>query len=141
LYYLSAFYRHEAPQAGRYRQFWQVGAEAIGSDDPAVDAETIVLLAELLDALAVRDVRLRISSLGTPDSRAAYREQLQDYLRTQRDRLSREVRERIDLNPLRAFDADDASTREVMRDAPRLLDRLPAEDLDHLAEVRALLDG
>ena len=140
LYYLSPFYRHEAPQAGRFRQFWQVGAEALGSDDPAVDAETIVLLSELLDALAVRDVRLRLSSLGTPESRAAYRGELQEFLRANRDRLSREVQERIELNPLRAFDADDPATQQTMRDAPKLLDRLPQDDLDHLAEVEALLE-
>src|SRR5919205_4161313 len=81
LWYLSRFYRHERPQAGRYREFAQVGAEAIGSDDPAVDAELIVLLAELLEALGCRDVKLVIGSLGTPESRAAYREELKAYLR------------------------------------------------------------
>ena len=140
LWYLSSFYRHEAPQAGRFRQFWQVGVEAIGSDDPAVDAETIVLLAELLDAIGARDVRLRISSLGSPEARAAYRAELQDYLHEHEAALSSEVRERIDLNPLRAFDADHPATREVMAGAPRLLDRLSGEDAEHFAEVRALLD-
>jgi histidyl-tRNA synthetase len=140
LWYLSSFFRHEAPQAGRYRQFWQVGAEAIGSDDPAVDAETIVLLVDLLDKLAVRGLRLRVSSLGTPETRAAYREELQAHLRAHEDRLAREVRERIDLNPLRAFDSDDPATREVMAGAPRLLDRLADEDAEHYAAVRALLD-
>ena len=66
LWYLSSFFRHERAQAGRYRQFWQVGAEALGSEDPAVDAESIVLLAALLDRVGVRDVRLRLSSLGSP---------------------------------------------------------------------------
>jgi len=140
LWYLSSFYRHEAPQAGRFRQFWQVGVEAIGSDDPAVDAETILLLAELLDSLGARDVRLRISSLGSPEVRAAYRAELQAYLREHEAELSSEVRERIDLNPLRAFDADHPGTREVMAGAPRLLDRLSGEDAEHFAEVRALLD-
>jgi histidyl-tRNA synthetase len=140
LWYLSSFFRHEAPQAGRFRQFWQIGVEAIGSDDPAVDAETIVLLADLLDALGVRNTRLRVSSLGTPETRAAYREELQAYLRANEERLAREVRERIDLNPLRAFDSDDPGTREVMAGAPRLLDRLADEDLEHFATVRALLD-
>jgi len=141
LWYLSSFFRHEAPQAGRYRQFWQVGAEAIGSDDPAVDAESILLLAELLEALGVRGARLRLSSLGTPDTRSAYREELQAYLRAHEGELSAEVRGRIDLNPLRAFDADHAGTREVMQRAPRLLDRLAPDDEAHFAEVRALLDG
>jgi histidyl-tRNA synthetase len=140
LWYLSSFYRHEAPQAGRFRQFWQVGVEAIGSDDPAVDAETIVLLAELLHAVGARDVRLRLSSLGSPEVRAAYRTELQTYLREHEAELSSEVRERIDLNPLRAFDADHPGTRELMAGAPRLLDRLSGEDAEHFAEVRALLD-
>jgi histidyl-tRNA synthetase len=141
LWYLSRFYRHERPQAGRYREFAQVGAEAIGSDDPAVDAELIVLLAELLEALGVRETKLVIGSLGTPASRAAYREELKTYLRAHEDELSEDVRERIDLNPLRAFDAKHTGTQRVMRDAPRLLDRLPQEDLDHFAAVRELLDG
>jgi histidyl-tRNA synthetase len=140
LWYLSPFFRHEAPQAGRYRQFWQIGVEAIGSDDPAVDAETIVLLADLLEVLGVRHPRLRVSSLGTPETRAAYREELQTYLRANEERLAREVRERIDLNPLRAFDSDDPGTRGVMADAPLLLDRLADDDLEHFAAVRALLD-
>jgi histidyl-tRNA synthetase len=140
LWYLSSFFRHERMQAGRYRQFWQVGAEALGSDDPAVDAESIVLLATLLDELEVRGLRLRLSSLGTPETRAAYREELQGHLRANADRLSDDVRERIDLNPLRAFDSDHAGTRDVMAGAPRLLDRLTGEDADHFATVRELLD-
>jgi len=140
LWYLSSFFRYERAQAGRYRQFWQVGVEAIGSDDPAVDAETILLLHALLTELEVRDISLRIGSLGTPASRAAYREELKDYLRSNEDRLSEDVRARIDLNPLRAFDADHPGTREVMAGAPRLLDHLTGEDAEHFAEVRALLD-
>ena len=140
LWYLSSFFRRERPQAGRYRQFWQVGAEAIGSDDPAVDAETILLLAELLEALGAQGVRLRIGSLGAPDARAAYRERLQSYLRAHEAELAPEVVARIDLNPLRAFDADHAGTRRVMAEAPRLLDALAPEDADHFAAVRELLD-
>jgi histidyl-tRNA synthetase len=140
LWYLSSFYRRERPQQGRYRQFWQLGAEAIGSEDPAVDAETIVLLADILEAVGARGLRLRLSSLGTPATRAAYREELAAYLRAHEDRLSGEVRERIDLNPLRAFDADHPGTREVMRGAPLLLERLDDEDRTHFDQVRALLD-
>ena len=73
LWYLSSFFRRERPQAGRFRQFWQVGAEAIGSDDPAVDAELILLLSELLEAVGARGLRLRLSSLGTPATRETYR--------------------------------------------------------------------
>jgi histidyl-tRNA synthetase len=139
-WYLSTFFRAEAPQRGRYRQFWQVGAEAIGSAGPETDAELIVLLAELLDALSVKDVRLRLSSLGTPETRAAYREELREYLREHEDRLGGEVRSRIDLNPMRAFDASDPGTREVMRFAPTLLERLTEEDADHFEQVKTLLD-
>jgi histidyl-tRNA synthetase len=141
LWYLSSFFRYERAQAGRYRQFWQVGAEAIGSADPALDAESILLLAELLEALGVRDVRLRLSSLGTPETRAAYREELIAYLRAHEAQLSDEVRARIGANPLRAFDADHEGTRAVMAGAPLLLDRLAGEDAEHFAAVRELLDG
>jgi histidyl-tRNA synthetase len=140
LWYLSTFFRHEAPQAGRYRQFWQVGAETIGSAAPATDAELIVLQAELMEALGVKGTRLRISSLGTPETRAEYRDELKGYLRQHEDRLSPEVRARIDANPLRAFDATDPGTQHVMRDAPLLLDRLTGEDAEHFEQVRALLD-
>ena len=140
LYYLSSFFRAARPQAGRFRQFWQLGIEALGSVDPAVDAETIALLATILERLGVTDVRLRLSSLGSPDTRAAYREDLGAYLRAHVDALAPAVRERIELNPLRAFDSDDPGTREVMAGAPRLLDRLDADDAAHFAAVRELLD-
>jgi histidyl-tRNA synthetase len=140
LWYLGPYFRAERPQHGRYRQFAQVGVEAIGSDEPAVDAETIVLLAEILEAIRVQ-ARLRISSLGTPATRADYRDELTAYLRANSDRLSQEVRDRIDLNPLRAFDADHPGTREVMQDAPLLVERLDDADRDHFETVKALLDG
>jgi histidyl-tRNA synthetase len=140
LWYLGSFYRAEAPQRGRYRQFWQVGAEAIGSPLPETDAELIVLLSELLQAMGVRETRLRLASLGTPATRAEYREELTAYLRANEDGLSPDVVARIDLNPLRAFDSGDRATRETMRGAPTLLDRLAPEDAEHFAQVRALLD-
>jgi histidyl-tRNA synthetase len=135
------YFRHERPQAGRYRQFTQMDAEAIGSPSPLVDAELIVLANDILTELGVEGVRLRLSSLGTPAARAAYLDELRDYLRSREGDLSDEVRSRIDANPLRAFDADHAGTRKVMADAPTLLDRLDPEDAEHFAEVRALLDG
>jgi histidyl-tRNA synthetase len=141
LWYLSSFFRRERPQKGRYRQFWQVGLEAIGSDDPAVDAEAILLLAELLEAIGARALRLRLSSLGTPDTRERYREELQRYLRAHEDELSEEVRTRIDLNPLRAFDADHPGTRRVMAGAPLLLDRLDDDDREHFEAVKAMLEA
>lgn len=141
LWYLGPFFRYERAQAGRQRQFWQVGAEAIGSDDPALDAESIVLLHRVYARLGVRGLRLRLGSLGTAASRAVYRERLVAHLRARADELSDEVRERIDLNPLRAFDSDHPGTAAVMADAPLLHDELDAADAEHLAEVRALLDA
>jgi histidyl-tRNA synthetase len=141
LWYLSSFFRYEAPQAGRYRQFWQIGAETIGVDGPAADAELILLLAELMDAVGVRERRLRLSSLGTPETRAEYRDDLQRYLRAHEDELSAEVRGRIEANPLRAFDSSHPGTRAVMADAPVLLERLTPEDAEHFQEVRALVDA
>ena len=140
LWYLGAFFRAEAPQRGRYRQFWQVGAEAIGSDAPETDAELIVLMADLLDAVGVKGTRLRLSSLGTPDTRAEYHEELVAFLRAHEDELADEVRNSIDLKPMREFDSSDAGTRAVMRDAPKLLDRLDPDDAEHFARVRGLLD-
>ncbi len=140
LWYQGPFFRHERPQAGRYREFFQVGAEAIGSDSPLVDAELIVMLSDLLAELGVEGVRLRLGSLGTPQSRASYLDQLRDYLRSHESEVSNEVRERIDANPLRAFDADDERTRTVMAEAPTMLDHLEPDDAEHFAEVRRLLD-
>jgi histidyl-tRNA synthetase len=141
LWYLGPFFRYERAQAGRYRQFWQIGAEAIGAGDPAVDAECIVLLAAILDELGVRDLRLRLGSLGTPATRIEYRAKLQAHLRAHADQLSDDVRTRIELNPLRAFDSDHPGTRAVMQTAPQLLDELAPDDAEHFAAVRELLDA
>jgi histidyl-tRNA synthetase len=140
LWYLSSFFRAEAPQRGRYRQFWQVGAEAIGSPAPETDAELIVLLSDLLRAMGVRETRLRLASLGTAATRAEYREELAAWLHAREEDLSPEVVARIDLNPMRAFDASDRTTRETMREAPTLLHRLAADDAEHFASVCGLLD-
>ncbi len=139
LWYLSSFFRHERAQKGRYREFWQVGAEALGSEDPAVDAESIMLLWTLLGEMGVR-ARLRLASLGSAESRGAYRERLQAHLRAHEESLSEDVRSRIEETPLRAFDSDHEGTRGVMASAPRLLDELDRPDAEHFAEVRALLD-
>ncbi|MGZ5387474.1 MAG: histidine--tRNA ligase [Solirubrobacterales bacterium] len=140
LWYEGPFFRHERPQAGRYRQFHQIGAEAIGSDSPLVDAELIVLAWDLVTELGVEGVRLGLGSLGSPAARAAYLDELRTHMRSREGELSAEVRERIELNPLRAFDSADEGTRAVMADAPRLLDRLDAADAEHFEQVRALLD-
>ena len=141
LWYLSSYFRAEKPQAGRFRQFWQIGVEAIGSDDPAVDAEVITLLAMLLTEVGVHNTRLRIGSLGQPETRERYRDHLIAHLRAHEDRLAPDVKDRIDLNPLRAFDSDHPPTQEVMREAPKLLDDLGDEDREHFATVRGLLDA
>ncbi|HEY1359687.1 MAG TPA: histidine--tRNA ligase [Thermoleophilaceae bacterium] len=135
------FFRHEAPQAGRYRQFTQLDAEVLGSDEPSVDAELILLLAELLERAGVGETRLRLSSLGTAESRREYADELRAYLRAHEDELSGDVRDRIDANPLRAFDSDHDGTRAVMDRAPVLIERLSPEDAEHFEEVKALLDA
>lgn len=139
LWYHGPFFRQEAPQAGRFRQFFQIGAEALGSDSPLVDAESITLLDQLLKAAGVSGVRLRIGSLGSRDERAAYGEELKAYLRANESKLAGEVAQRIDLNPLRAFDAKDEATQSVMTAAPRLMDAISAEDRAHFDEVLRLL--
>jgi histidyl-tRNA synthetase len=141
LFYAGAFFRHERPQAGRYRQFHQIGAEAIGSDSPLADVEAIMLLADLLAELGVPGVELRLGSLGSPQERTSYLEELKAHLRAHETELSKDVRERIEINPLRAFDADDEGTQGVMSSAPTIVGRLEGEDAEHFAEVRALLDA
>ena len=134
------FFRHERPQAGRYRQFHQIDAETIGSDSPLVDAELIVLVWALITELGVEGVTLNLGSLGSPAARAAYIEELRAYMKGREGELAPEVRERIELNPLRAFDSADEGTQAVMAEAPRLLDRLDSDDAAHLQRVRELLD-
>jgi histidyl-tRNA synthetase len=141
LCYCGAFFRHERPQAGRYRQFHQLGIETIGADSPLADAEAIALLSDLLTELGVPGVELRLGSLGSPQARGAYMEELKAHLHANEGELSRDVRERIEINPLRAFDADDEGTQGVMASAPTILERLQGEDADHFAEVRAQLQA
>jgi len=141
LSYLGPFFRHERPQAGRYRQFHQFGIECIGTDSPLADAEVIMLLADLLGELGVPGVELRLGSLGSFESRKAYLEDLKAHLHAHEGELSDDVRERIDLNPLRAFDSEHEGTRAVMASAPTIVGQLEGEDAEHFAEVRALLDA
>jgi len=141
LSYLGPFFRHERPQAGRYRQFHQVGLECIGSDSPLADAEAIMLLSDLLGELGVPGVELRLGSLGSLQARRNYLEELKAHLHAHEGDLSEDVRERIDINPLRAFDSDDEGTRGVMASAPTIVGSLEGEDAEHFAEVRALLDA
>ena len=140
LAYEGPFFRYERPQEGRFREFNQIGAEAIGSASPLLDAELIILLDRILTDVGIPDAELLLSSLGSPEARADYRDELRDFLRDHESDLSDEVRERIDSNPMRAFDSDHAGTRTVMENAPRMLDRLGGEDAEHFAAVRELLD-
>jgi histidyl-tRNA synthetase len=141
LWYAGPFFRAERPQKGRYRQFNQIGAEAIGTESPLADAELIVLLDELLRGVGISELELRLASLGSPAARAAYREELRDYLSEHQAELSEQVRGRLDSNPLRAFDSDHEGTKAVMAEAPTMLERLEGEDAEHFAAVRALLDA
>jgi len=141
LSYAGPFFRHERPQAGRYRQFHQIGLEAIGTNSPLADAEAIMLLADVLAELGVPGVELRLGSLGSLDARRAYLERLKAHLRAHESDLSEDVRERIDLNPLRAFDSDHEGTRGVMASAPTIVEGLEGEDAEHFAAVRSLLDS
>jgi histidyl-tRNA synthetase len=140
LAYEGPFFRYERPQEGRFREFNQIGAEAIGSASPLVDAELIILLDRILTDVGIPDAELLLSSLGSPEARADYRDELRGFLRDHESDLSDEVRERIDSNPMRAFDSDHAGTRTVMENAPQMLDRLGGEDAEHFAAVRELLD-
>jgi histidyl-tRNA synthetase len=140
LWWYGPLFRHERPQAGRFRQFTQLDGEVIGSDSPLVDAELIVLLDEFLRGLGVPGLELRLGSLGSVEARASYREELRAYLREHESELSKEVRERLDENPLRAFDAKDPGTQAAMANAPTMLDRLKGEDAEQFVAVRELLD-
>ncbi|MCW2989172.1 MAG: histidyl-tRNA synthetase [Solirubrobacterales bacterium] len=141
LSYQGPFFRHERPQAGRYRQFHQLGIECIGTDSPLADAEAIMLLSDLLGELGVPGVELRLGSLGSLAARRAYLEQLKAHLHAHEAELSEDVRERIDINPLRAFDSYDEGTRGVMASAPTIVGALEGEDAEHFAAVRELLDA
>jgi histidyl-tRNA synthetase len=141
LSYLGPFFRHERPQAGRYRQFHQLGLECIGTDSPLADAEVIMLLSDLLGELGVPGVELRLGSLGSLDARRAYLEDLKAHLHAHEGDLSKDVRERIDINPLRAFDADDEGTQGVMASAPTIVGRLEGEDAEHFEAVKAQRDA
>jgi histidyl-tRNA synthetase len=141
LAYVGPFFRHERPQAGRYRQFHQLGVECIGTDSPLADAEAIMLLSDLLGELGVPGVELRLGSLGSFESRQTYLEELKAHLHAHEGDLSKDVRERIDVNPLRAFDSDDEGTQGVMASAPTIVESLEDEDAEHFAEVRGLLDA
>jgi histidyl-tRNA synthetase len=140
LWYSGPFFRRERPQAGRLRQFHQIGAEVIGSDAPVVDADLILLLKEILDALHVEGLRLRIGSLGSMESREAYLAQLTGYLNRWSSDLPTEVRGQVARNPLRAFDSSDPRMVDVMTEAPAIYDSLAPDDRQHFDSVISILD-
>src|SRR5262249_51143168 len=121
LYYLGPMYRHERPQKGRYRQFHQVGAEALGFPGPDVDAELLLMCRRLWDDLGLRDVRLQLNSLGSSEERAAYRSALVAYLKRREGELDADSRRRLASNPLRVLDSKDPRMQGVVSEAPRLL--------------------
>ena len=138
LYYLGPMFRHERPQRGRYRQFHQLGVEFFGIASASADAEIIALSARLLHAAAV-PARLQLNSLGTPQSRAGYREILLQYLRPQTEQLCSDCQERLERNPLRVLDCKVESCQQIARDAPQLLAHLDPESAAHFALLQELL--
>ncbi len=140
LWYSGPMFRYEAPQSGRFRQHTQVGAEALGSDDPAVDAELIDLLAHLFARLDIGGVRLHLNSVGDDATRTEYSRELSEFLLAT-DVFDPRQRERIEVNPMRAFDWSGEQVEAVTAEAPKIIDRLNDTDREHLDGLRALLDG
>ncbi|MGN9787591.1 histidine--tRNA ligase [Nonomuraea sp. ZG12] len=137
LWYSGSQFRYERAQKGRYRHFWQVGAEALGSEDPALDAELIVLAAQGFAALGLKDVRLLLNSLGDRTCRPAYRAALQEFLRALD--LDEDTRARIEINPLRVLDDKRPEVQAQLGGAPLVVDHLCAACKSYHEEVRALL--
>jgi histidyl-tRNA synthetase len=133
-------FRHERPQKGRYRQFHQIDVEAFGLVGPDIDAELILMSARLWKRLGLKDVKLQINSLGTPESRAAYREKLVAYLEQHRDKLDEDSKRRLGQNPLRVLDSKEHGMQAIIAGSPSLLDHLDAESLQHLEGLKRLLD-
>ncbi|MDH3280355.1 MAG: histidine--tRNA ligase [Gammaproteobacteria bacterium] len=141
LWYLGPMFRYERPQRGRSRQFHQAGVEAVGWPGPDIDAELIVLTSRLWRALGLTSPELQINSLGNSASRAAYREQLVEYLREFADHLDPDSVRRLETNPLRILDSKDDGTQQVLTGAPSILDTLDAESRAHFDGLCGLLDS
>ncbi|WP_295546154.1 histidine--tRNA ligase [uncultured Pseudacidovorax sp.] len=141
LWYTGPMFRHERPQRGRYRQFHQIGAEALGFAGPDVDAELILLAASLWKALGLTDVRLEINSLGQPAERAAHRAQLIAHFERHADKLDEDGKRRLHSNPLRILDTKNPAMKDVVEAAPKLLDFLGEASLAHFDGLRAILDA
>jgi len=139
LWCLGPMFRHEAPQAGRYRQFWQVDVEAVGCAGPDVDAELIAMSARLWRRLGIEGLTLQINSLGTSESRRVYRARLVDYLEAHEAQLDADSRRRLLGNPLRVLDSKNPEMQELIRGAPLLSEHLDPESHAHFAELCATL--
>jgi histidyl-tRNA synthetase len=139
LWYYCPMFRYEKPQAGRYREHYQIGAEAIGSEQPAVDAEVILMLAAIFAELGVEGVTLNMNSMGDKNCRPAYVEKLREYLLGRGGELCGDCLERVDVNPLRTFDCKVETCRAVLDGAPRISDHLCPDCREHFDEVLALV--
>ena len=141
LYYLGPMFRHERPQRGRYRQFHQIGAEALGFPGAEIDAEMILLADALWREIGLTDVRLEINSLGQPEERKAHRAALIAYLEQNASQLDEEARRRLYTNPLRILDTKNPAMQALVEGAPRLVDYLGEASLAHFNAVKAILDA
>ena len=141
LWYLGPMFRHERPQKGRYRQFHQFGVETFNMEGPDIDAELILLTARLWDQLGMREhVTLELNSLGSNEARAAYRELLVTYLEQHKDVLDEDSLRRLESNPLRVLDSKNPAMAEMLAGAPKLIDHLDEESLDHFEQLKQRLD-
>jgi histidyl-tRNA synthetase len=141
LYYLGPMFRHERPQRGRYRQFHQVGVEAIGWPTPEVDAEVMLMCRALWQDLGLGEVRLELNSLGRPDERRAHRAALVAHFEAHADGLDADARRRLHSNPLRILDSKNPAMQALVEAAPKLMDHLGEASLKHFDAVRAMLDA
>lgn len=140
LWYMGPMFRHENVQKGRQRQFHQIGVEAFGFDGPDVDAEQIVLLARLWQALGIEDVELQLNSIGDADERAQYRQTLITYFEQHADLLDEDAKRRLHSNPLRILDTKNPRMQAICEAAPKLMDCLSNASKQHFARLCALLD-
>lgn len=141
VYYIGSMFRYERPQAGRLREFHQLGVECFGSKNPATDVETIAMAYQLFNTLGIKDVTLHLNSLGNTESRLAYRQALIDYLTPMRDSLSKDSQRRLDENPLRVLDSKEKEDKLAVENAPSILDYLDEESQAHFDEVRTMLES
>ncbi len=141
LYYMGPMFRHERPQRGRYRQFHQIGAEALGFGGPEVDAELILLACALWERLGLQNVRLELNSLGQPPERLQHRAALIAYFEQHADQLDEDAKRRLHSNPLRILDSKNPAMKALNDAAPKLLDFLGEQSLAHFNAVKAMLDA